>query len=55
LEDISLPGLRVGLELDQIGEIRGYPALVASDTHAIAGRLPTRIKPWPRRHIRKDS
>jgi putative transposase len=40
--DVSLSGLRVGRELDRIGELRGYPALIVSDngteltSHAIA-------------------
>jgi putative transposase len=29
--DVSLSGLRVGRELDRIGELRGYPALIVSD------------------------
>ena len=30
--DASLSGIRVGRELDKIGEVRGYPCMVVSDT-----------------------
>jgi putative transposase len=37
--DTSLSGQRVGRELDSIARLRGYPCMVVSDNHCLAGDL----------------